>query len=353
MSDRIPFVVIGENVHATRSVKRDGRHVEGREGSEQVVFVDAGGADRRMPMAGPVRASSDFDKGKVKHIRNALLLGLGGDGVLPTELTGDVDEEAAAIGCDYLIAVATKQQHNGAHYIDLNVDELDGDPAIQKAAMEWAVELLEPALDIPLALDSSSAEVLTTGLEAASMPNGPLLINSASAERLDILDVAAETNSPVVLSAAGVGTLPSDAAGRIANAREIISAATERGIAYEDMHADVLVIPVGVETTAGAAYLDSVRAIRSEYGPEIRITGGLSNISFGLPNRRLLNESFVALAVDAGVDSGIINPNGLQVETALAVDRESVSFQYAADVLTGVDDFAMEYLTAFRQGKLN
>lgn len=352
MRDRIPFVVIGENVHATRSVKRDGIHVEGGEGNEQVVFVDAGGADRLMPVAGPLRASSEFRKGVVKHVRNALLLGLGGDGVVPVELTGVVDAEVARIGCDYLISVAAKQQSNGAHYIDVNVDELDGDPAKQKAAMEWLVKLLEPELDIPLALDSSSADVLATGLEATGKPQGPLLINSASAERFDILDVAAETGSPVVLSAAGIGALPPDASGRITNSRAIIAAAQERGIPLSDMHVDPLVIPVAVDTNAGTAYLDAVRAIRSEYGPEIRITGGLSNISFGLPNRRLLNEAFMVLAVDAGVDSGIINPNGLDVDKALASDRGSEAFKYAADVLTGIDAYAMEYLTAYRGGKL-
>jgi 5-methyltetrahydrofolate--homocysteine methyltransferase len=353
MADRIPFVVIGENVHATRIVKRDGRHVGGGDGSEHVVFVDAKGQDRIMPMAGPVRAGSDFEKGNVKHVRNALLLGLGGDHVLPADMTGDVDDELAQIGRDYLIAVAVRQQSNGAHYIDLNVDELDGDPAIQKAAIEWAVTLLEPELDIPLALDSSSAAVLAAGLRISNKPNGPLLINSASAERLDTLDIAAETVSPVVLSAAGVGTLPSDAAGRIGNSQDIVSAALERGIPLSNIHVDPLVIPVAVDSNAGTAYLDAVRAVRSEYGPEIRITGGLSNISFGLPNRRLLNEAFVAIAVDAGVDSGIINPNGLNVEKALATDRGSDAFKSAADVLNGVDQFAMEYLTAFRSGKLS
>lgn len=352
MSERIPFIVIGENVHATRSVKRDGIHVEGGDGNEQVKFVDAQGVNRLMPMAGPVRASSDFEKGKVKHIRNALLFGLGGDNAISTDLTGEVTDELAAVGRDYLIGIAAKQQDNGAHYIDVNVDELDGDPAIQKAAMEWLVKLLEPALNIPLALDSSSADVLSTGLAASSKPNGALLINSASAERPDILDVAAETGSPVVVSAAGVGALPSDAAGRIENSKAIVEAGLKRNIPLADMHVDPLVIPVGVDTFAATAFLDAVKAIRAEYGPEIRITGGLSNVSFGLPNRRLMNEVFVALGVDAGVDSGIINPNGLHVEKALAQDRDSVGFKYAADVLNGTDAFAMEYLTAFREGKL-
>ena len=352
MAQRTPFVVIGENVHATRSVKRDGIHIAGGDGNEQVKFVDAGGADRFMPIAGPVRASSDFQRGAVKHIRNALLLGLGGERVLPVEVTGDVSDELAAIGREYLISVATRQQDSGAHYIDVNVDELDGDPEIQKTAMAWTVGVLEASLDIPLALDSSSAAVLAAGLEASQAPRGALLLNSASAERRDVLELAAATNSPVVVSAAGVGSLPADAFQRIDNARAIVAAGSEIGIPLSDMYVDPLVIPVGVDSNAGSGFLAASRAVREEYGSEIRITGGLSNVSFGLPNRRLLNEVFVTLAVAAGVDSGIINPNALKPDEAMAQDRDSAPFGFAADVINGVDEYAMAYLTAYREGKL-
>jgi 5-methyltetrahydrofolate--homocysteine methyltransferase len=87
-------------------------------------------------------------------------------------------------------------------------------------------------------------------------------------------------------------------------------------------------------------------------GPDVRLTGGLSNVSFGLPNRKLLNDAFVALGMDAGVDSGIIDPIARNVERVRWLDREAKSFRLAADVLTGVDMFAMEYLTAHRAGEL-
>ena len=105
-AERIPFVIIGENVHATRSLARQGKNIVTVDGVEAVAFKDAAtGADRTCPISEPVAASAEFAKNKVKHIRNALLLGLGGDKALESKLTGDVSAEAARAGRDYLIAV--------------------------------------------------------------------------------------------------------------------------------------------------------------------------------------------------------------------------------------------------------
>ena len=346
------FAIIGENVHATRSLSRKGRHLVGAEGAESIAFVDASGTDRTLLLAEPIRASAEFGAGKVKHIRNALLLGLGGDEAAPHDVTGTVDAEAAQAGRDYLLAAALRQERAGAHYIDVNVDEVADDPGVRAVAMDWLVRLLEPALAVPLALDSSSASILEAGLRASSRPRGPVLLNSASAERLDVLDLAAAAGSPVVLSAAGRGLLPATAEARLANALEIIAGAQQREVPLDAMHVDVLVVPVGVDPGAGTAYLEAARRLRAEFGSAVRITGGLSNVSFGLPNRRLLNDVFVALAIDAGVDSGIVDPITTRVAGILAADRDDRSFSLAADVLTGRDEYAMEYLTAFRGGEL-
>jgi hypothetical protein len=352
LPDRTSFVVIGENIHATRSISRRGRHVVRVGDAEQIAFVNAGGHELTVPIAAPVADSADFAAGKVKHIRNAVLLGLGGEALVPAEITGPVTADGAAAARNYLVAAARRQELAGAHYIDVNIDEMAGDEGIRVAAIEWLVRLLEPALGIPLSLDSSSVVVLEAGLRASSSPHGPLMLNSASAERPEVLDLAAATGSPVVLSASGRGSLPSDTAGRVANAVEIVAEAARLGIPPAAMYVDLLVIPVGVDPDAGTAYLDAVRHVRATHGAGIRITGGLSNVSFGLPNRGLLNEAFMALAMDAGVDSGIIDPIGLRMDRALGTDRSSRAYALAADVLTGVDAFAMEYLSAFRAGTL-
>lgn len=350
-AERIGFVVIGENVHATRSYARAGRNIVVVDGVEHVAFRDASGAERTCPIAAPVAASADFAK-KVKHIRSALLLGLGGDRVLPVALTGEVSPEAAGVGRDYLVAAALRQQRAGAHYIDVNVDEIDADEGVRVAAMAWLVRLLEPDLSVPLSLDSSSVAVLEAGFRASTAPSGALMLNSASAERPEALDLAAAHHAAVVLSAAGAGSLPATVEGKLENARLIFAAAQARGIPAADCHVDLLVLPVGVDAEAGNAFLEAARRFRAEHGPDVRITGGLSNVSFGLPNRKLINDAFVALGMDAGVDSGIIDPVTLDVARIRAMDRDAKPFRMAADVLTGVDMFAMDYLTAHRAGEL-
>jgi 5-methyltetrahydrofolate--homocysteine methyltransferase len=350
--ERIPFSIIGENVHATRSYARQGKNLVSVGGEERLAFRDAAGAKRTCPIAAPVAASAEFAKNKVKHVRNALLLGLGGDGVLGGEKTGPVSPEAAADARDYLVAAAVRQQRAGAHYIDVNVDEIDADEGVRVAAMEWLVRLLEPALAVPVSLDSSSLAVLEGGFRASGARSGPLLLNSASAERPEALDLAAANGAAVVLSAAGSGALPSTVQGRLDNADVIYAAAMERGIDPADCHVDLLVLPVAVDAEAGTAFLDAARRFRAEHGPEVRITGGLSNVSFGLPNRKLLNDAFIALAMDAGVDSGIVDPIAVDIARIRSLDRGARPFQVAADVLTGVDQFAMDYLAAHRAGEL-
>jgi 5-methyltetrahydrofolate--homocysteine methyltransferase len=352
-AERAAFTIIGENVHATRSFARHGKNIVTVDGVEAIAFRDAStDADRTCPVATPVAESAEFAKNKVKHIRNALLLGLGGDGVLPPKLTGEVSEVAARAGRDYLVAAAVRQQRNGAHYLDVNVDEISPDEGVRVLAIEWLVRLLEANVAVPLSLDSSSLPVLEAGFRASATPHGPLMLNSASAERPEALDLAAANGAAVVLSAAGIGGLPSTVAGRVENANAIYAAAQARGIAAADCHVDMLVLPVAVDGESANAFLGAARRFRAEHGPEVRLTGGLSNVSFGLPNRRLVNDAFLALAMDAGVDSGIVDPNVVDPARVRGLDRSSKPFRMAADVLTGADAFAMEYLTAYRAGEL-
>jgi 5-methyltetrahydrofolate--homocysteine methyltransferase len=348
------FTIIGENIHATRTLARTGRHVISvGDGTEVVAFEDARGATRTMPLAAPIAAGSELAAGKVKHLRTAVLLGLGGAGAAPAAITGPVSPAAAQAGRDYLVAAARRQEAAGADYLDVNVDEIGGDEAVRVEAMAWLVGLLQPVTSVPLSLDSSSTAVLEAGLRASLRPNGALLVNSASLERLDILELAADYGSPVVLGAAGEGALPQTAEERLANAQRILGQATACGIPPHHFYVDLLVLPVGVDPEAGSGYLEAARRLRAEADPRIRITGGLSNVSFGLPNRRLLNDVFVALATDAGVDSGIVDPIAMSLAHMATMDRAGRAFRSAAAVLTGADAYAIEYLTAFRAGELD
>jgi 5-methyltetrahydrofolate corrinoid/iron sulfur protein methyltransferase len=146
--------------------------------------------------------------------------------------------------------------------------------------------------------------------------------------------------------------MPSGAADRIANATHIVELALGRGIPLDRIHVDPLVFPVAVQGDSVGHCLTAYRELRERFGPEIHLTGGMSNVSFGLPQRRLLNEAFMLLAIDAGADSGILDPVASPLDRVLALDRSTRPFQLAVDALAGADKGCRAYLGAYRAGEL-
>ena len=136
------------------------------------------------------------------------------------------------------------------------------------------------------------------------------------------------------------------------NAAQMIEAAQAKGLALSDLHLDPLIFPVSVDHTYGLDVLESIRRLRADYGPEIHITGGFSNVSFGIPGRKLINNVFVVLAVEAGADSGIIDPVITGLDEIAAMDRDSETYKMAEDVLLGRDEYCAKYLRAWRKGVL-
>lgn len=340
------FIIIGENIHATRVVLRKGSHIAvAPDGRDAVRFSDAGGGERLFALPKAILTSDEFGLGKVKHVKAAIIAAMSGEGS-----GSDLD---AADGRAYIAHLVRRQVDAGADFLDLNVDELSPDVEVQKDAMRWLVREVESvAGSVPVALDSSSAEVIRAGLETSSRPAGAPLLNSASLERLDVLDLAAEHGASIVITAAGRSGMPANAQDRIANATEMVEAATARGIPFGRLHVDPLVLPVAVDPDHGNHYLDAVRRLRETLGPAIHLTGGLSNVSFGLPVRRLLNDVFIDLAVEAGADSGIIDPVANDLARVFAQDRGSRARQLAADLLLGRDPFGGAFLAAYRRGEL-
>ena len=109
---------------------------------------------------------------------------------------------------------------------------------------------------------------------------------------------------------------------------------------------------MATDPDVGRHFLDAVRRIRERFGPEIHLSGGLSNVSFGLPARRVLNDAFIDLAVEAGADSGIIDPVANDLERIFGQDRTARPYLLARDVLTGADPYGGAYLSAYRKGEL-
>jgi 5-methyltetrahydrofolate--homocysteine methyltransferase len=338
---RGPFIVIGENIHATRVVLRGGQRVVTLpDGRPALPFTDEANVERLLPVPDAALDGPEGPKQREKHVTAAVLAGRG----------GAVD--AAELGRGYVRAMARRQAGADAHFLDLNVDEVTTDVDGRIAAMRWVVGAVEDATDVALALDSSSAAVLQAGLAAASRRAGAPLLNSAALDRLDVLDLAAAEGCAVVLSATGAGSMPANADERVANARALIDAATARGLGLGALHVDALVLPVAVDPEVGGHFLDAVRALRAAFGAELHLTGGLSNVSYGLPARKLLNDVFIDLAVAAGADSGIIDPVANDPRRIAGLDRGARPYQLAADLLAGADPYGGEFLRAFRAGEL-
>jgi cobalamin-dependent methionine synthase I len=340
MSEAPDFVIVGENVHTTRVVRRNAPSVETDErGREAIAFTDHEGRPRHLPVSEAERRTQEYEEGRIKHVRTAVRLAM--------EEGDDADVALA-----YLRTLALGQVEAGAAYLDVNVDELSLKLEEQIAGMRWLVELLSPLSPVPLSIDSSNLEIIAAGMEAAATHAGPPMLNSASLERLEALDLAAAAGAPVIVTAAGDAGMPTDAGERVANADRIIAAATERGIEPDRLYVDPLVFPIAVDGDFGDHCLDAIRELRRRHGPDIHITGGMSNVSFGLPNRRLINDVFLVLAIEAGADSGIVDPIVNPPGRAFSLDRSVRPFQLALDVLTGADRHCRAYVKAYRAGEL-
>ncbi len=332
-------MIVGENIHATRTLSRVGRHITTALDGRAAVRFETFAGERFVAIPAAITEGAEFAAGRVKHIQVALLALLAGSG-------SDADDARA-----YIETVAARQAVAGADWIDLNVDEIAQDASVQRQAMALLVQIVEGSGILPPSLDSSSEFVIAAGIDASRAPER-LLLNSASLERPRVLDLAVSARCAVVVSAAGRGGLPSGTDERVSNAEAIVGLAAARGIGPALIHVDPLVLPVGVDPDAGAQFFEAVSRLRVAMGPDIHITGGLSNVSFGLPGRRLLNDVFIDLATEAGADAGIIDPVSSSQERVFGRDRSARAYRLAADFLTGADQYGMEYITAFRAGDL-
>ncbi|MHB8892722.1 MAG: dihydropteroate synthase, partial [Candidatus Limnocylindrales bacterium] len=207
-----PFLIVGENIHATRILKRAGRHAaELPDGSVGIGFEGPDGSRLILPVHPDLVAARDFGQGKIKHVGSAIRWALGGD-------------EHAATAAAYIQALAARQERTGADWLDLNADEIASDSGTRARAMAWLVETVEATAGVPVAIDSSDVAVLAAGVAASTQPVGRLLLNSASIERPEVLELAAATGCAVILAASSAAGMPANAEERVANAIHLVEA---------------------------------------------------------------------------------------------------------------------------------
>jgi 5-methyltetrahydrofolate--homocysteine methyltransferase len=233
---------------------------------------------------------------------------------------------------DYVLELAGTQIAAGADVLDVNV----GMPGLDEVAvMAEVVSAVSAAFDVPLCLDSPNPAVLAAGLAAA--PGRPL-VNSVNGEEKSlaaILPVVAEFGVPViglVIDDDGVSMEPEK---RLAVASKIIHRAAQHGIPIEDIVIDPLAMAVSADHGAGVVTLRTIELIHAEFG--VNMTLGASNVSFGLPDRQIVNQVFIALVAQMGVSCAITNP-----EKLTATIR-------ATDLILGRDKHSKRYIKHYRQ----
>lgn len=334
------FIAVGENIHCTRIYKVGGKFVKAQPDGSWAVCYRAGDETRKLPIPGHFVGGDDWSNGKVKHCAVAIWQGVYGEG------------DAQASGKDYIQQLARRQEAAGATYLDINVDEFSTDVDERVKLMQWTVDVTQQAVAIPMSIDSSNEVILKAGLASCDISRGRPMVNSVSLERQDAIAVAAAYNAVVIASAAGEEGLPANTDERMANLERLVPMLKASGMADADLHIDPLVFPISVNGRNGIGFLDAVAKVREIFGPEVHIVAGLSNVSFGMPGRKLINQVFTYMAVARGADGGIVDPMQINAGILSKLDPDAENVKLAKALLTGEDDFGMNYIAASREGKL-
>lgn len=233
---------------------------------------------------------------------------------------------------EYILKEGVAQQDNGAHVLDVNV----GLPEIDEPSMmEEAVKELQAVIDLPLQIDTSNEEAMERALRCY---NGKALVNSVNGKQ-EVMDaifpLVAKYGGVVIGLALDEEGIPETAEGRIRVAKKIYARAAEYGIGPEDIIIDGLCMTISSDSQGAVTTLETLRRVRDELGGKTIL--GVSNISFGLPQREIINSAFFTMALHDGLSAAIINPNGEAMMRAY--------YSYLA--LAGLDPQCGEYISIY------
>lgn len=259
--------------------------------------------------------------------------------IIGEKINGSIPSVAKAIAErdeEHIKNLAIAQSEAGATYIDVCASVED---EIEVETMKWLIELVQSVTDTPIAIDSPNAK---TCVECMQYCNKPGLINSVSGEgdKMEVVfPVIADTKWDVVALLNDNSGIPKTSADRIKVFDSIMAEAEKYGIKPNRIHIDPLVEML-CTSEDGIAMVEEVMTNIKEKYPTIHITGAVSNISFNLPARKLVNQAFVVLAMKAGMDSAVLDP----------LNRDMMGMIYATEACLGLDEMCIEYIGAYRDG---
>ena len=235
----------------------------------------------------------------------------------------------------FIRSLAIKQAEAGADYIDVCAGTA---PALEVETLKWLMDIVQDAVDKPLCIDRPNPETIEQVFQYAQKPG---IINSVSEEgnKCEIIFPLIEgTDWQVIALTCDDNGIPKDVETRVDIAKRMIEKAQKYGIKNERIHIDPLVIALSTDNDSVRKFVGTIESLKKLY-PDVKVTSGLSNISFGMPLRKVINQNFLTIAVFAGMDSAIMDP----------CNREMITTLYAAEALAGRDRFCRRFSNAYRK----
>jgi len=240
----------------------------------------------------------------------------------------------------FLRELAKTQYECGAQVLDVNAGVAGGD---EVKDLPWLIKLVQQEVAIPLMIDSANPDALKSALLIYQHSELPIL-NSISGEEdkwKKLFPVVAERKGKIVVLCMDDQGIPRTIDGRIAVASRLFDRLIGAGIPEDEIYFDPLVLAVSVESDAGLVTLETIRALHSTF-PKSHVICGASNVSMGLPGRKLINRTFIAMAIFAGLDTLFIDVR----------DQALLSTIYASAAMVNRDPYCIQYLKAFRAKKI-
>jgi cobalamin-dependent methionine synthase I len=250
-----------------------------------------------------------------------------------------IREAIEAGDMDVIVREAESQIEAGATYLDVNCGTAD--VAEEPGVMQWLIQGIQEATSATLCIDSANPEALAAGL---AVHEGPAIINSISGEsdRFEkVLPLITKSDAAVVALCMDDKGIPGDSATAERVGRDLVRRLLDAGIPADRIYVDPLVRSVATNPETVVETLELMKTLGREFDG-IHFVSGLSNVSFGLPERRHLNRAYAVMSVAGGLDAVIMDP----------LDRTLQALIYAAEALVNRDRFCMQYIGAFNEGKL-
>ena len=239
---------------------------------------------------------------------------------------------------EFIRNIAREQAEAGARYIDVNAGTF---LAQEVDYLCWLVEAVQEEVDLPLSLDSPNPGALS---EAIKHHKGEPMVNSISLEKdrfQSLLPVITSQPCSVVALCMAETSMPTTVEERVQVGSELIKKLTDEGVPLEKIYVDPLVQPVSVDIGMGIATLGAIYKIMNDF-PGVNTICGLSNISFGLPERRLINRNFLALCMAYGLSAAILDPT----------DNQLMATLLAVEMLLGRDEYCENFINAYQNGRI-